>query len=84
MMLSREILKLAGRKEKLSQSVGHARAAFRERAGGKRIRCCALEKLSEPQCLLGRDSHPEKRGERKPRGNDCQKVRSTKEGEFFT
>lgn len=45
MMLSRKILKLAVRKEKLSYGLGHARVAFRE-AGGNGIRWCALEKLS--------------------------------------
>lgn len=84
MMLSRKSLKLAGRKEKLSARLGHARAVFREeqegtdRGGGVPSQSCRNK-----QCLSGKGNPTERRGERKPNGNDCQKVRYTEEVEFF-
>lgn len=59
MMLSRKILKLAVRKEKLSYGLGHARVAFRE-AGVKWNKVVCLLKSCHNKCVCrARDKHTE-------------------------
>lgn len=64
--------------------LGHARAVSREGAGGTGGGGgVPLQGCRKKQCRSGKGNPTEKRGERKPHGNDCQKVRYTKEVEFF-